>query len=338
MSSKKIWVILVILIAVIIGIYFFDSSLDKESDQNYKKIDYYVKNKSWDTQKQKEIPYKKWDKIEYTFILRNYNNFWQKVDVIVSKIREKLNLKNPQITWTDLISWDSAWTISIVGEAIDNGISSKDFDNLFDFENLPDQINDQEKNNQEKKEQEKHQEINDSKISFNFPKIHFSSNLNNLILLSWENLKEIKSINIWKKEFDLVEKKSKYYINIPKNTFEAWKYDVSLRFKNWNKNITNKTLNFDYSEWKVFIIDIFPSKIKNDIPRWITVQWDGLENTISVQLSNSNILKNTSDYKIVSDDVIAVKIPSWISTWDYYINIMTLDWIYKFEDKKFKVY
>lgn len=159
-------------------------------------------------------------------------------------------------------------------------------------------------------------------------KLSYSSNIDNTIKFKWVNLDQIKIIEIWDLQFTPHIIDSDLYIPIIKNNILKWNYFIYFYTKSWEKLVYKENIHFNYEPWNIFIGNITPSKIKNDISRNIVLQWKWFSKIISIQLSNNIVFEETS-FNIINDNVMSVIIPKWIDQWEYSLNLMNIDWIYK---------
>ncbi len=333
MKKKQFIYIFIFIFSLIIFwiIYFLsDSYIDHSSDL---KIESFVSNKTWETDYDKKIYYKKWDELEYIYVIKNDSENSKLLNINNSYFEKELNLDDIKIEteWTYL-SWDSATIIKIKWKAKSAGMSDQENLSWLNLNSI--NIKLPEKNDITKEEQ-KNTNISDLKIDIINQK--YSSNTDNLIELIWTWFDNIDMIWVGDKFFKLNKlQDNKYYFMVPSGSFWNWEYFIFALLKNKSVVSLNKSVKFEYKNQKLVIFNLAPNKIKNDIPRWITLQWKWLKNTISVQLSDNKIFKKT-DFNIVSDSLLLVRIPYNLEIWNYFINIMTLDGIYEFPEYKFEI-
>lgn len=169
---------------------------------------------------------------------------------------------------------------------------------------------------------------NNIKIS----KTKFSSNINNIIKISWNNIEDIIEVKIWNYIYYPSIIEWLLYILVEQNTKLNWEYEVLLVFKDNSVQKLYTKLFFSYNSESLIVSDITPSKIKNDIDRNIILQWKWFSKVISIQLSNNIVLKDTY-FNIINDNVLNIKIPKGLDKWIYGINIMNTDWIIRPDSK-----
>lgn len=164
--------------------------------------------------------------------------------------------------------------------------------------------------------------------NINLQKLNYSSNINNIIKFSWNNLEQIVSVKIWENSFvpELIE--WFLYVLVEENNYLNWEYSVFFILKDWTITNFDKKINFSLSNESLLVTDITPKELKNDIERNIILQWKWFTKVISIQLSNNIVLKSTS-FNIINDNVLNIKIPKNLDIWKYSLNIMNTSWIVK---------
>lgn len=331
---NKKYIGIIILLIWCICIYFF--WLSKNNDLNNKDIyiDYKVINKSWDTDYQDKVYYKKWDEIEYRFIIKNFWDDLQKILVNINELTSKLNLDKIKVdTSSDKIwKWEAS-VIKISWIANDSWIADEHKAQGVEIDMQKDLQKEPEKQGQKKDLQE---DLTDKDIIVEIDGDNFIWNIDNLIKLNGKGFWYVKSIWIGERFFDVIKNDAGYYINVQADLIKEWTYFTSVVKKDGNMIPLTQSVSFEYNDQPVIITNIMPNSLKNDIPRWLTIQWKWLKGTISVQLSNNEIFKKT-DFNPISDKILLVKIPYNMSVWKYYVNIMTVSWIYEFPEFKFEV-
>lgn len=296
-------------------------------------FDFISKNNTWDSEASKNIFYKKWNEIEYNFFMQK--DFIWTISINTNKLDKIMKdydiyIDDEKITKEDLknLKIDSSKIIKIKWIALnDKTTKDKDenIDDLLDIEIV--------------KEDEIIEEILESTWTLNNIQLsshNFNSNINNLLIISWNNLENIEYINIWWTWFKPKFDNKKIYIWIDKNTFSAWDYFLIFQLKNKQIISYDKKISFSYDPNFINISWITPNIIKNDIERYLVIQWNNLSKVIRVQLSNNLVLKETS-FKIVNNNVMTIKIPTWLSPWVYYINFMWTEWIFELSNSKFTI-
>ena len=331
-SIIYIFIIWWLWIAFLFFFYFNNNDLKKENNLY---SDFLVRNITCDTSLDSKNVYRKWDDIEYNFILTTNNSKKVAVDTNeLSKVIdiEKILKDDEQIDDLSDIKIDESANIKIIWKAKQNW-DIKDEDNLVKIIKTEDLEQEVEKLIEEEIEEEK---IENIKLKIDLEKKQINSNINNLIQIFWENLSQIKYINIWWVSLEPIKNNEEYFLSINKDTFDTWEYFVIIQTKSWDIITTDTQVSFEYNQSKVNISNITPENIKNDSDRYIVIKWNWFEKTISLQLSNNVVLRNTT-FQIINDNVMSIKIPSWIEAWEYYINIMKPEWIYEITNKTFLI-
>ena len=156
----------------------------------------------------------------------------------------------------------------------------------------------------------------------------FSSNINNLIEISWEEIVNISEIQISWMTFIPKFIEWVVYVWIDSNTIPEWEHKIYIKFKNWELLEYEENMKFIFNVSKVNLANITPNVIKNDIDRNIVLQWNWFSKILSIQLSNNIILKSTN-FDIINDNVMSLLIPKDLAPWKYKLNIMDIEWIYE---------
>ncbi|EKE29756.1 MAG: hypothetical protein ACD_2C00105G0003 [uncultured bacterium (gcode 4)] len=288
--------------------------------------DTYMKNLSWETWMKRDVPYKKWDDLEFLWIYRWWD-FLAHIDI--QDILKSMDISSISWNWTR-ISQGDLWSIMI----------SSDTPGILKIEGKAKKWNDwwrlkadaQIISKITKPTQEKEKDMVNPKIgiakNISLKASSFHSNLNNLVEINWENLNSISFVMIWEKAFKPIYDTWKLFVKIDKNTFQNWDYFVLLQSADWKIIAANSRIHFDYSSWKMNIWNITPNVLDNNSEKYVIIQWNWFNKLISLQLSNNIILKNTQ-YQAINDNVLAVKIPKEINPGTYHFNLMDVSWIYE---------
>ncbi len=330
MLKRTKYIFLLIFVFFIIILFIYSFFYNKKQLDDFKK-DIFIKNISWDIPIWREIPYKNWDDLEFYIIIKDEfkNQFLLNIDSLKQNIHVlNININDTNIKNNNILvkKWDS---IKIVWKAKNNWvfkISDSDDIKL----NIVWKIQD---SNSIDKDLDKDLE---KKVDIKIENTILNWNITNAVQLFWTWLEQIKNVNIWWINFQPKLIKWRYFLLINQDTFDTWKYFIILHLLNWNIIYLDQKLNFNYINSKVNIVNIIPNIVKNDKDREVVIQWNWLSKIMGVQLNNNFVFKNTS-YRIINDKVIIIKIPFWMDKWTYYINIMTIDWIYEAKNKKFTI-
>jgi len=326
----KLWVnkkystvifIAIILIAVVIYYYFTNSQ------KSLLVVDTFSRNITWDSWLSKNVPYKKWDKIEIVNIL-SWWDYLLKLDL--TSIKSKINIESINKDWKELTENEiNNFTLnSDKPSVIKIKWTSKTQNDWNSLKVLPSIKKILQKISI--KDDKEHVDISNVASEIQLRETNFNSSFNNLLEISWNNLKTIKFIMIWETNFKPIFDSWKLYIQIDKYLFQTWDYFVLMQMQNWTIKTIDSKIHFDYSPWNINIWKIMPNIIDNRTDKYILIQWNWFLKLVSIQLSNNMILKNT-EFKVINDNVISIKIPNWITPWKYKFNLMDINWIY--EDK-----
>lgn len=330
MNLKRIIILALVITIPLSGIYYF---INHKTEVNKVDKTFFIKNTTWWTNSNDSIPFKKNDNLDLTFIFES--TFWNIANIDLSKLENKINIKEIYINdelknKTDLknIKFKDVVKLKIIWDAQEN---SQENENLKDLINITIEW--------EKEEETQSWEILDKTKTveiFSFNSHFFSSNIWNILEISWTNLELIDYVIIWEKKLNWVLKDNKFYVRLDSNSFWAWDFFVGFYLKNGKLTSTDKKIIFSYNPNPINIVAITPNKISNKKDSYVVIQWNWFAKMISLQLSNNYIFKNAL-FNIINDKVATVKIPAWLVSWTYYFNIMDVKWIYKAEDIKLEI-
>jgi hypothetical protein len=267
------------------------------------------------------------DSIAYHIVLPK--DFWEKINIDTTELKEYIDIEKIEVNWEkkedpNNISWKQNTQITFIGKPKNPLNINKSKELIKIIPTIP---------LEENKEKEKEKET----ISNIFLKQNqFFWDFNTLVEVSgsWQSL--IDFVIIWEKSFPVIEENKKFFINIPKNTF--WNGEFFVFIQDRDKNIfpLEQKMISSFSDKDVNVQDIVPRSVSNTQDQNIILQWRGFSKTVSLQLSNNIVLKNT-DFVIISDTVLQVKIPKWIEIWNYQLNIMTTKNIYQIQNIPFSI-
>ncbi len=326
--KNKVYFYLFIAISLIVIIFVYSNKTNL-FQKNYLSIDSILRNNTWQTDFWKDIPYKKWDEIEYIFTLKTNNP--KDVLVNLNKIKGFIDIKKIYLD-DSIIDEDKLRKIRIIDIA--------QVKVIWEVKNINQDKNDIVEvivvENHEKENIEPETLKKDKPGNISLKNNSFNSNINNLLELRWDNLDSVSFVNIWGKNLRSVFDSDKLYVPIDKNTFSWWDYFIFLWLNDWNIFTLNDKIKFTFSPEKINISDINPKVVKNDSDKYITIQWNWFNKIISIELSNNLILKSTS-FTIFNDNVMWVKIPKSLPAWEYFLNIMDTKKIYELKNMKFKI-
>lgn len=289
----------------------------------------YIKNLSWNTDYSQDVPYKKNDEVELFLFLESLKDKSCKIDYsLIEKdfLIKKILIDDKEIKKEDLVDLNSWAWIKIIASAKQNW-SLKTTDLKLDYS-----LNTTTNSWNTLKEVE----VEKNKILFNLEKTSFNWSVNNLVLAYWSWLEQIQYIKIWELYFNLVEIDWKYYVWIDKNLLKDWNYNVSLILKNNEVLAYSKQISISNDTNSISVYNITPNKLKLDIDKNIVLQWVWFSKIMSIQLNNNTIL-DSSNFEVVSDNLLILKLPKNLWVWEYSLNIMWVDKIYEITNKNFSI-
>jgi hypothetical protein len=333
----------------LLGIYFLISN-NIHQWNNIK--DVLIKNLNWDSPLQNDVPFVKGNDLELYYIIDNDNG--NSADINIEKLQEKLDIEKIEI-WDTLIDIknninikiDQTTPLKITGKAkINNDDEVFDLKDLVDIKVTQEEAErilvktwstiEQKEIETDEKIIEIEEKINNDFSKFKLSNTQFNSNINNLLELSWDNIENIKYLNIGSYSINPVFKDNKAFFLINKDTFNSWNYFVFIQPTEWKIVPLNEQITFKYSNSIVNIANITPNEVKNDKDRYIVLQWNGFSKIVSIQLNNNIVIKKTS-FEVINDKVLSIKIQKWLQTGTYSFNIMTTDEIVELNNLNFSV-
>lgn len=291
-------------------------------------VDKIITNKTWEITWE-NTAYKKWENIEYTFIISRDKSNQSNIDI--SNLENSINIKKIELDEKE-IKKDDLKNIKLEEKSIlkISWIAKLD-SNKIDYTDI--KVNQLETYDEKEITKEN---ISTGSINFSIKNNNLNSNIDNILEITWTNLDQVEYINIWWVSFKPTLKDWNLFTLIEKNTFWNIENFILLKTKSGTIITSDKKVKFTYNEAKVNVSNINPKTIKNDINRYITLRWNWFSKVISIQLNNNVILKNT-EFNIVNDNILLVKIPAWLNEWEYTINIMDTTNIYEINYMKFLI-
>lgn len=300
-------------------------------------IDSFIKNNSTQSAFEKNTIFKKWDILDFISFINFGNN--KRVSLNIWEIEKTINIDSIYIN-DDKINKDTINSLYLSWMTIVKvnwKAKTNNLDKTIDSNNLIKITVTEEVENKDK-EIENKINISSWKIPKNIVILNdnFSSNINNLLKIKWNNLNEIDYVNIWWFSIKPQIENWVLLVSLDKNIFASWEYFIFFQLKNWKILTTENKINFIHNQDSINIANLTPSIINNNEDRFIVIQWNGFNKIVSVQLNNNVILKNTS-FNIINDNVAAIKIPKWLWKWIYYFNIMDINKIYELKNNTFTI-
>ncbi|MDD3120420.1 MAG: hypothetical protein PHF46_03370 [Candidatus Gracilibacteria bacterium] len=338
MKKKIIIICAVFLVITLLGVLTYKKGI-KFSEENYE-LKSYVRNTTWETSFQDKVPYRKGDNLEYFYFFKNLSGNGYDLDLFFNDLKSKINIESIFVNGKETkdgkikVAPGQVFSINVSGKAITDSSLEQDDKKIEDIKITEDKTVKQEP----KKEEAKKIGTNIiSKEDVSIPITHFDSNINNFFELDCENgIDSVKSIMIGGVSFKPSIKDNKLFVSIDKNIFDNGSYFIALVLTNGELLSLDESVTFTFNKEKINIVSIIPGSVKNDIPRYITVQGNGFKGVVSVQLSNNVILKNT-DFSVINDNVMAIKIPKDLIEGNYHLNIMDVNHVYEIQNKNFLV-
>lgn len=129
---------------------------------------------------------------------------------------------------------------------------------------------------------------------------------------------------------------NKLNVSLDHDLFSSGEYFVFYELTNGKLVTSDAKITFEHSDATINIAGLTPNTIRNDIDRFITLQGNGFNKIISIQLNNNLILKN-AEFTIINEHVAGVKIPKGLPPGEYYFNIMDTGSIYELKNMKFTI-
>lgn len=328
MKTKIPLIVIVISIFLIIATFSWIYVSNKNWD-----ISIYFKNLSDNWILLNKLEYKKWNKVEITWIINNVDAL---VNIDISKIKEKIEIKSIKINWKDsnenelnkvISNSDNPTRIDIIWIAKDVNIW-EDTVGLIKYNKQEDIIS------EDKEELVKINKNEPSRLRLS--NNLFSSNMNNILEIRWINIDAIDYVIIWEKSFKPIYFENVAYITINKKTFRSWEYFIAIQTSKWAIKTLENRIKFSDNSTPIDIWNITPKNISSSKDEYVVLQWNWFKKLISIQLSNNVVFKDTQ-FQIINDNIIAVKIPKWISRWSYHFNLMNTAWIFEIKDNKINI-
>lgn len=347
-KNYKLYII-IILWLFLLGLYFLTNN-NTHQWNNIK--DFLIKNLNWDSPLQNDVPFVKGNDLELYYIIDNDNG--NSAHINIEKLQEKIDIEKIEI-WDTLIDIknninikiDQTTPLKITGKSkVNNSDETSDLKDLVDIKIKQEEVEislsetwstiEQEDIEADEKIIEVEDEIDNDFSKLKLSNINFNSNINNLLEISWDNIENIKYLNIGSYSINPVFKDNKAFFLINKDTFSSWNYFIFIQPTEWKIVPLNEQITFKYSNNLVNIANITPNEVKNDKDRYIVLQWNGFSKIISIQLNNNIVIKKTS-FEVINDKVLSIKIQKWLDTGKYSFNIMTTDEIVELNNLNFSV-
>jgi hypothetical protein len=232
-----------------------------------------MRNLTWQTDFQKNIPFKKGDIVEYTEIYSSDTP--QDLALDISALKKLLDITqiefDEQIISEDAISnlhLKNTSSLKIVGKAKTTSTN--------DMESSPPTIT------ATTLRTFKEEKVISPPViditpdvepqNLTLQAMQYNSNINNLISITGSNLNHVSLVNIGGIGFKPVYGSGTLYIQIDKDTFATGEYFVFFQLNNGKIITLNEKITFQHSSARINIANITPSILKNDTDRYIVIQ------------------------------------------------------------------
>lgn len=332
MFTRKYLYSALALLAAILVVYFLLS----ENSYTKVSIDTLVKNDSWNIDFSQSAPFRKGDSLEYVFVLK-----WEDLIISLSALNlskflifDSIELDGKKISEKSLnsirLNSDKPSILKIKWKAICSSDSSIKKDDLISIKktSLIENVTKPEDVKIEQKTKKP------SKIVLSNTRL--SSDMRNLVEISWKDLLDISFLVIWEKSFPVFFDNWKIYVSVDENIFSEWDYFALIQLNDGEIIPITQKITFKRDNYPIWIWAIVPSTIVSDKDRYVVLQGRGFKKMISIQLSNNIVLKST-EFMTLNDRSIAVRIPKWIPSWTYHFNIMDVNWIYELKGTSIRI-
>lgn len=108
---------------------------------------------------------------------------------------------------------------------------------------------------------------------------------------------------------------------VDRGTFAEGDYFIAAYSKEGKLVPVQGKLSFRSDGQSVGVSYVTPASVPNSRESYVTLQGRGFSKVVSIQLSNSLVIKNAS-FRAVDDAVAIVKIPAGIPPGEYAMNVM----------------
>lgn len=334
---KIIFPIIVIIWIMLIIFLYKNNSVNNYVIKDWIWVDSFIKNNSSQSAFEKNTSFKIWDNLDFISFV-NFGND-KKIFLDILETKKNINIENiyindKKINESDIKSLYLSWMtiVKINWKAKTNNLEWKiNYNNLI-------KINIIEETDNKNDEIKKVVTVSNWKLPKNITLLNnnFSSNINNLLQIKWVNLEEVDYVNIWWFSLKPQIENWTLLVSLDKDIFASWEYFIFFQLKNGKILTTENKINFIHNQNSINIANLTPKIINNTEDSFIVIQWNGFNKIISVQLNNNIILKTTS-FKIINDNVAAIKIPKWLWSWIYYFNVMDTNRIYELKNNTFTI-
>ncbi|MDD2892161.1 MAG: hypothetical protein PHQ95_04300 [Candidatus Gracilibacteria bacterium] len=334
MMNKKYRILLLLSILIVGGFFLFFLKIRDFDFSSHLRTESFMRNLTWQTDFQKNIPFKKGDMIEYTEIYSSDTPRDLALDI--SSLKKLLDITQIELDG-QIISEDTISNLHLKDTSSLKIIGKAKTTNTNDIDNIPTITTTTLRTLKEEETIPNIENIPDTEPqNITLQEIQYNSNINNLISITGTNLARISLVNIGGVGFKPITGSGILYVQVSKDTFATGEYFVFFELNNGKIITLNDKITFQHSSALINIANITPNTLKNDMDRYLVIQGNGFDKIISIQLSNNLILKN-AEFHIINKQVAEVKIPKGLPIGEYYFNIMDTSSIYELHDMKFTI-
>lgn len=332
--TKRSRIALFSLLLVLAGVFlFFYKIRDLDFGSRFETRSL-MRNLTWQTDFRENVPYKKGDELEYTWIFSGDSP--HRIGLDLSMFRNTLDitrieLDDREIDENDLrnIRVKDASLLKITGKA-KNTSTNETID-------LKPEITVETTEKEEVIEPPKAEENTGSDASgIILERTRYNSNINNLVTIRGKDLGSIEFVNIGEKRIRPVSSSGVLFVQIDRDTFASGEYFVFFTLRSGKIVTSDQRISFEHSDSPINIAGITPNTITNIQDTFVVIQGNGFDKIVSIQLSNNLILKN-AEFRIVNAHVAGVKIPKDLPPGKYYFNIMDTASIYELKNMPFTI-
>ncbi len=328
---------------VLIGLFLWGRYFSNNYTQYDGSIDFFVSNESWWQQSSWKVSYSSWDRLKYTFLYKY--DAWKSLFFDEDKLQNRLNLSGIniqtghndngnkglvylEIDWKAKDNWQTDITKDELSEYLKK-TSNKANDDLSK-ENANNTQKD--KNIQENESTEDSNMLEDIDLSDVWLSTYSLYDTQSQ-LVELKGYEYVDKVNIWESSITPEGK----YLSIDAREIGQWVHDIVYYLSDGSTFEDDKKFQI-VSMWdrSVGIYSFNPDVLYSTGSRWISVQGYGFENILAIQLSSSEVIGQT-DFELVSDRLMGIKIPEDIGFGKYHLNIMVDDGIYRLKEKSFEI-
>lgn len=308
---------------------FRPSSFGVQTVETVPTLDAYVRNTSWETGYLSSVPYRKGDVLEFAYFvdsLRPYfldfdwPSFLARYDV-ESVTSDSGPLDKNQIS-TSLLKPGSR--LSIRAKAKSSGSTGSDPFATPKIRQSEDALAD---SGAVAEAQTGTSATGATDASaFVIPLRTFSSDTNNAVRIVGAPKGFISSVVIGASTFRGADLRDGYVFVTDRGTFADGDYFVAVYAKDGRLLPLKDKVSFITDGQSVGVSGVTPASVPATRDSFVTLQGRGFSRVVSIQLSNSLVIKNAS-FRAVDDTVAIVRVPAGVPAGEYAMNIMDVNGI-----------